>query len=527
MRYSVPRENRRCASWPEVAAIPALLEGNLESGDPENAGVLDLSWNEFRRVCRRAASQAAGLYAGEVGGAGSFPPEGPVVATGHQPELYHAGVWIKNHLASRLGAARGAASVNLVVDNDTPKHTGLVCPAHQDGAWRRAEVPLVSPAAELPFEEYPSRVERPEEFREKVRRIAQGTPFEQQAEEFLERLARLDGTGRSLGDLNTAVRLEYDREAGVSNAEVPLSRLSETAEFGAFAASVLLDAEAFAGVYNRALADYRRENRIRNAANPLPDLRTDGEAVEAPFWVWREGGTRRALFVRPEGARVRLFEGDEEAGVLDCGGFDALAASWRELRETGVKIRPRAITNTVFARLFLSDLFVHGIGGAKYDEVTDRLIRSYYSLEPPAYCAITATLTIPWEREPVDPGLPGRLKNDLRDLVYNPQRHLGGDERDGKAERLIEEKWRLVEEAPGTRRGRREKFLRIREINGELAGRIEEPRERKERGLREARQRLAEDEVLFDREYPFFLVGARRAAQVYDEALSALPAAPG
>ena len=40
------------------------------------------------------------------------------------------------------------------------------------------------------------------------------------------------------------------------------------------------------------------------------------------------------------------------------------------LRESGVKIRPRAILTTLYSRLFLSDLFIHGIGGAKYDAWT-------------------------------------------------------------------------------------------------------------------------------------------------------------
>ena len=37
----------------------------------------------------------------------------------------------------------------------------------------------------------------------------------------------------------------------------------------------------------------------------------------------------------------------------------------------GVKIRSRALITTLWARLVLGDLFLHGIGGAKYDQVTD------------------------------------------------------------------------------------------------------------------------------------------------------------
>ena len=43
-----------------------------------------------------------------------------------------------------------------------------------------------------------------------------------------------------------------------------------------------------------------------------------------------------------------------------------------ELSSRGIKLRTRALTTTLFARLVLSDMFLHGIGGAKYDQVTDR-----------------------------------------------------------------------------------------------------------------------------------------------------------
>ena len=57
----------------------------------------------------------------------------------------------------------------------------------------------------------------------------------------------------------------------------------------------------------------------------------------------------------------------------------------------GVKIRSRALVTTLWARLALSDLFLHGIGGAKYDQVTDRLIESFFDLAPPAIMVLSAT----------------------------------------------------------------------------------------------------------------------------------------
>ena len=60
-----------------------------------------------------------------------------------------------------------------------------------------------------------------------------------------------------------------------------------------------------------------------------------------------------------------------------------------------MKVRSRALTNTLFARLFLSDLFIHGIGGGKYDELTDDLIRRFYGIEPPEFLILSATRLLP------------------------------------------------------------------------------------------------------------------------------------
>ena len=70
----------------------------------------------------------------------------------------------------------------------------------------------------------------------------------------------------------------------------------------------------------------------------------------------------------------------------------------RALEARGIEIRPRALITTMYARLFLSDLFIHGIGGAKYDELTDAIIRRFFGIEPPAYMTVTGTVRLPIPR---------------------------------------------------------------------------------------------------------------------------------
>jgi len=116
-----------------------------------------------------------------------------------------------------------------------------------------------------------------------------------------------------------------------------------------------------------------------------------------PFWIWDERSPqRRRLFVRGTGAnwQVRSPAGDwlTPKDVWEWG-----------IESPEIRIRPKALITTMYARLVLSDLFIHGIGGAKYDEVTDAIIRRFFNIEPPGYVTATATVRLPLERPKVTP----------------------------------------------------------------------------------------------------------------------------
>ena len=81
----------------------------------------------------------------------SLMPEPPVspaaalIVTGHQPELFHPGVWVKNFALQGLARADGATALNLVVDYDTVKATVLRVPAPHQGDNGRAKIGLAAP----------------------------------------------------------------------------------------------------------------------------------------------------------------------------------------------------------------------------------------------------------------------------------------------------------------------------------------------------------------------------------------------
>ena len=64
------------------------------------------------------------------------------------------------------------------------------------------------------------------------------------------------------------------------------------------------------------------------------------------------------------------------------------------------------LTTTLFSRFLLGDLFIHGIGGAKYDELGDEIARRFFGIEPPGFLTVSMTL---WLGLPSDPASPADL----------------------------------------------------------------------------------------------------------------------
>src|SRR5262249_57616239 len=106
---------------------------------------------------------------------------------------------------------------------------------------------------------------------------------------------------------------------------------------------------------------------------------------------------------------------------------ETVVAAWQDLEARGCKIRSRALTTTLFARLFLAEAFIHGIGGAKYDELTDELLARFYPLDPPCFFVVSATLLLPFPRTNVTAEQHRRLARARRDVWWNPQRPLAED----------------------------------------------------------------------------------------------------
>ena len=262
------------------------------------------------------------------------------------------------------------------------------------------------------------------DFPNRVAPIAAGWNFEPMLPAFWSEVMRQTSRTPLLGERFAAARRAVERRWSCVQHEVPMSRVCQTEAFAGFACGIVAKLSVFHDDYNEVVRDYRRAHRIRSRNHPVPDLAVDGEWLEAPFWAWRRGHTRRGkLFVRKAREAWTLRIGTAEGPTLPNDPV-AMTAAWRELEGQGIKIRSRALTTTMFARVYLADLFVHGIGGGIYDELTDRIIERFIGLPAPGFLVLSATMLLPLPRHP-DADEQCRLRSrELRDLIYKPERFL-------------------------------------------------------------------------------------------------------
>lgn len=531
-RLRAPAEDGGLLSEPPLSAALKSLDQNRAALADWEHDFQGRSAQALRIMARRQVLEQSRRYHERFGldtppGAGD--PAAPWILTGHQAELFHPGVWSKNFAASALARSAGGLGLNLVVDNDVPRSPGIRVPVITDeGLLHAVTVEFDSWRAEAPYEDWPVRDEaRFATFPDRVRDALAGSVADPVLDEFWPRvLAASTVTDRS-GYRFAAARRGVEAAWGAHNAEVPLSAVCETEAFHWFACHIIAHARRFQEVHNAALKDYRDRYGIRSTHHPVPALTARDGWHEAPFWVWRANAPRRRpLLAQAAGRTIRLRASGEDAPFLElplaadreaCCAVERL----RELPSQGIRLRTRALTTTMFARLVLGDLFLHGIGGAKYDELGDAVLRRFFGIEPPGYVALSLTVRLGIHESPASAE---RLRNArylMRDLTFNPDRHLP-DPPPAEARQAIAAKRAAIAGPVATRRDRVARYHSIRELNDAIRPALQ-PRIQDLEMERDALRRgLAWNAVARARDYAFVLHSRAHLRSSFAAALAGL-----
>jgi hypothetical protein len=476
--WKAPANDGQMLIWPEPAALSEWTR--------ENSSRLAAAHHvRVQNVPLPRLREAAQIH---IGG----KPGEPLIATGHQVELYHPGVWVKDALSHTLAAKIGGRAFHFAVDTDAPKHLHLRWPG---GSEAITDDESILSAASVNLLANPT----PRHLNAVVRRFDEQSArwdFTPGIEPFFDALRKSAlGEHGLAADMSNALH-SVDWGLGLRYFELVVSPLWNSAQYLVLAHHMLATAGVFAGVYNEALDEFRRKHGIRTRARPMPDLKIGSEEIEAPFWLDDHNtGDRTRLMVRNDvtGSFIQCPGGERFMLNPDADGWAAAAGLQAFCRRNNLWLAPRAMMLTMYFRLLLSDLFIHGIGGGRYDQVTDDVIRRFFNLEPPRFAVTTATMYFP--------AAAGQRRVNVRPLLQEGRRLRHGMLSAEKRSMVA-----LIDALPRGSSQRQELFFRMHQ---RLAAESNSPAMRQwEERLRDAEHQSMEQKALFDREL-FFAIQPR------------------
>ena len=530
-RLLVPRSDGTLFSKPSLAEVPELAKQNQlrfsESSEPIFFG---RSLAEFRTWTRSEILDLAGRYTSSLTGQPSPSTAGDLLfVSGHQPALFHPGVLVKNFAVAELANRTGGVGLNLIVDNDMLSTPTVRLPAGDFCEPTVHTVEFDEPQPPQPWEDATiQNAELFSSFPDRTVQALQPWKIDPLVTEIWPAACVVAKRTKSLVNALTAARCQLERNFGFGNLELPMSQLCDSEPFRWFFCHLVANLPKFRDVHNQVLDQYRSINRIRSQTHPVPGLTEHDGWLEAPFWVWSlDDKQRKRIFVRQLDGQIELSDGKTAFCKLTLNSESDIAAAVDQLAtlaKQGLKIRTRALTTTLFARLCLSDLFVHGIGGAKYDEMTDRILSRFYQVSAPAFSTLSATLHLPFEQHfNVTQADVLRLNQLSRDLKFNSDRHLS-DGRSTEAISLIEQKRALIvqqqqaKNRTGLSRNERkshrwenhQRYQRFQKIDRQLVKFTETQQRQLSEEVQLLNQQLAANTVLEDREYSFCLYHAEK-----------------
>lgn len=491
-------------SGQRIAANRVLAAGwDVEIGERSIADLRQAARGELVQSATRYTSAYRDLPAiGEVGSRA-------IVMAGHQPELFHPGVWFKNFALSSIAADQDAIAVNLIVDNDLCGASSVLAPSLRGGRLVRETVSIDAPAPlSVPFEQ--RWIEDRAAFDSFDRRLSQtlrGVVDNPAVHRLWEHARRAADRCQNIGCSVAQARHALEGELGLQTLELPMSVACRTHSFSAFVLSLVADLPRLHSCYNQSLIEYRQSHGIRSSAHPVPELAEEDGWFEAPLWIYGDDDPRRrSAWVRLH--RDRLEISDRENRCVAISGPPESAAAAEQLFAAAgpqFKLRPRALVTTMYARLVLSDLFLHGIGGAKYDQLGDMIIQRFFGIQPPEYGVLSATVLLPplpkasWHHSGGGEQAIRDLQHQQRDLQFAPERFA--DRVELPADLIARKRSLLTSIPPLDAKAAWHRDLEA--INRELSSYLSELRSDLGEQLQAAREAAREAQIAASREHPF------------------------
>lgn len=324
----------------------------------------------------------------------------PVIMTGHQAEWWHAGIFAKAIAADATAQACGGSTAWIIVDQDdhdpsimrlpivggspsadkllgqvresawalrTRDGSGATVPTGRMPMIEHVPPPTLSPGDVLAAPSVDAGVARTISALERGRDARPSAAVTATASPAATSLALQ--IARALAELGSP-------HLQMTPAIVLATRLNEAQAFRALVRRMVDDPRACIAAYNHAVDRHPHAGIARLVAPTEAAGESDWDRAELPLWAIDTplGSVRRRVDVR------------EARRLLD------------ERPETLV---PRALLMTGFLRLHVCDLFIHGLGGERYDPITEEWFANWLGATLAPTTTATATLLLDMTRAPV------------------------------------------------------------------------------------------------------------------------------
>jgi len=294
-----------------------------------------------------------------------------LIATGHQPWLWHPGILAKDLAANTAARRFNAEPIHLVVDQDSLDEIMIEVPIMKGRNLSAERVVLVSCQPTVPLCCQPP-ADAGTMYKRLMRFIQRHkAPIPVDLEPLINALEGLPEC-RTLAEQMTAVVSRLWRPFLPDMPVIFSSELAGLQGFANLVDQMRADPQHCATCYNQAVATWP------NAG--IAPLLTDPERVELPLWALNWQRARRRVFadVTHGAAPLRMEDGSS-------------------LDHNCETLAPRALLLTALFRADYCDLFIHGIGGTVYDQLTDQWIDNWLGRTLAPKTLVSADLHLPFD----------------------------------------------------------------------------------------------------------------------------------
>ncbi|HYW79610.1 MAG TPA: hypothetical protein VE890_08535, partial [Thermoguttaceae bacterium] len=281
-RLRAPREDRTALIDPSLGTVGDMVDANVQLATERHYDVQGLPLKELSRQARTELLGEARRWTSAYRDIAMSTDSATDTATdstpaiflaGHQPQIFHPGVWLKNFVLDHVARQYGGVAINLLIDSDTVKSTSLRVPTGRPTTPRTATVAMDRAEPRMPYEE--RRIVDREQFArfgtqvaEKVAGLVSNPLIKTYWPMVLHRAKQTDNLGSCLAQ----ARDQLEAGWGSQTLQIPQSHICRTASFCRFVAHLLAQLPRLSDAYNGAVREYRHIHRIRSTAHPVPDL---------------------------------------------------------------------------------------------------------------------------------------------------------------------------------------------------------------------------------------------------------------